>query len=194
MILEGLRRSSLSDERLLELVGSDAEAFGEFYRRHVGWVLRFCARSTRDPEATADLTAEVFAGALLAARRFDPGRGSARNWLLGIAIHKQASFERRGAVERRARRRLGIETYALTRADRAGFDGLEQLLPDAAGPVVSLLDRLPAQTAEVVRARIIDGLSYQELAAKTGVSEAALRKRVSRGLMRLRELIGDHDG
>jgi len=189
MEVRTLDSESISDERLLELAGDDRAAFAAFYRRHVEWVLRFCARRTRDVEVAADLTAEVFAAALLSAPRFRAERGSARNWLLGIAIHKLANLERRGAVERRARQRLGIETYALTAADRRGFD--ELLAID--GPeelALGLLDRLPDDQRLAVRARVIDGRSYNEIAEMFAINEATARKRVSRGLEALRARIG----
>jgi DNA-directed RNA polymerase specialized sigma24 family protein len=37
-----------------------------------------------------------------------------------------------------------------------------------------------------VRARLVDGLPYGEIAVAQGVSEAAIRQRVSRGLAGLR--------
>ena len=104
----------VADEQLLKLARRDVSAFGVLYRRHVAWVLRVCVRRTRDPEVAADLTAEVFAAALMGVRRYRPERGSAKNWLLGITLHKLSNLERRGAVERRARRQLGIDAYTLT--------------------------------------------------------------------------------
>ena len=62
------------DEDLLaRFVDGDAEAFVAFYQRHLPAVLGFFLRRTGDPELTADLTAEVFAAALLAAERYRPG-------------------------------------------------------------------------------------------------------------------------
>jgi hypothetical protein len=46
----------------------DREAFASFYRCHLPAVLRFLLRETGDRELSADLAAEVFAAALLAAR------------------------------------------------------------------------------------------------------------------------------
>ena len=60
-----------SDDDLLTT--DDAEAFGMFYDRHVHSVLGYFARRTGDPEVAADLTAETFASALTARRRFKPG-------------------------------------------------------------------------------------------------------------------------
>ena len=175
----------LSDAELLARSARDAEAFAVFYRRHVEWVLRVAARRTGSPEHAGDLTAEVFAAAMLAAPRFAPEResGEANNWLFGILLHKLAGFERRGAVERRARRRLGLQAPVLA------ADEFEAVLsaPDAGEPrVIALLERLPAPQRDAVRARVIEERSYGEVAAVLQISEASARKRVSRGLAALR--------
>ena len=69
-----------TDDELLS--SDDPEAFGVFYDRHVRALLGYFARRTRDPEVAADLTAETFASALVARRRFKPG-GAARG---GVAV------------------------------------------------------------------------------------------------------------
>jgi RNA polymerase sigma-70 factor (ECF subfamily) len=56
--------------------------------------------------------------------------------------------------------------------------------------VVDLLDELPAEQRQAVRARLIDDRAYGEIAGAEGVSEAAIRQRVSRGLASLRERMG----
>jgi DNA-directed RNA polymerase specialized sigma24 family protein len=80
---------SYSDDELLTAGGPDG--FALFYRRHVDSILRYFARSTRDAELAADLTAEAFAAALAAKRRFKPGGPPARAWLFGIASRKLAA-------------------------------------------------------------------------------------------------------
>lgn len=172
-----------SDAELLARCGAEPEAFGAFYRRHVDWVLRVSARRTGSPEHAADLTAEVFAAALLGARRYRPALGAPNNWLYGILLHKLAGFERRGAVERRARRRLHLGTPPLAVDEFAalvaahGHDG-----PD----VVALLERLPDDQRRAVRRRVVDERTYAELAQELRISEAGARKRVSRGLAAMR--------
>jgi hypothetical protein len=64
---------NVDDELLARFVGGDAEGFVEFYRRHRAAVLAYFLRRTGDVELTADLTAEVFAAALISARRYRPG-------------------------------------------------------------------------------------------------------------------------
>jgi RNA polymerase sigma factor (sigma-70 family) len=176
------RLEALSDAELLARTESEVEAFAVFYRRHVDWVLRVSARRTGQAEHAADLTAEVFAAALLAAAGFRPERAEPNKWLFGILLKKLAGFERRGAVERRGRRRLGICEPVLSSEE---FDRF--LVEEPRGPtVVGLLERLPVAQRDAVRARVINECSYPELASELNISEANARKRVSRGLAMLR--------
>src|ERR1700678_2057964 len=87
-------------------------------------VVGFLARETCDPEATADLTAEVFAAVALAARRYRPSHDSAAPWLTGIARNTLGASRRRGRVEVRARRRLGYEPIELFDSDLERVDAI----------------------------------------------------------------------
>lgn len=179
--------SRCSDEELLALGGRDAEAFGELYDRYEDHLLAFFRRATGGAELAADLTAEVFAAAIVSAASFRPELGSARAWLFGIARHELAQSWRRGRVEAQARRRLGMEPIVLSdenleRIDRLGEAGVTDSL--------KLLEALPADQRAAVRARVIDGLDYSDAADVLGCSEMVVRQRVSRGLRRLRALVG----
>ena len=58
--------SLLTDDELLRLTSDDREAFGEFYGRHVWAVLGELRRRGLATDEALDLTAEVFAAALVA--------------------------------------------------------------------------------------------------------------------------------
>ena len=94
----------MDDEAILAGLDREPDAFAVFYRRHVARLLR----RSHDATNTADLCAETFAAALAGARRFDPAKGSASDWLDGIADGLLDEARRRGAVPDRARRRLGM--------------------------------------------------------------------------------------
>jgi RNA polymerase sigma-70 factor (ECF subfamily) len=166
-------RDSLSDAELLAATPGDPDAFAMFYRRHVRAVLAFVACHA-EAEDVGDLVAEVFATALVHRRRFDPARGSAGAWLAGIARHKVADARRRGRVEARMCRRLGI---------RPPGPGTGELLVDGSA---ELLARLPTAQRRAVRARVLDDKPYAEIAREEAVSEQVVRKRVSRALAALR--------
>jgi RimJ/RimL family protein N-acetyltransferase/DNA-directed RNA polymerase specialized sigma24 family protein len=140
-----------TDAELLQATRGEVEAFGVFYRRHVEWVLGFLARRVGDPELAADLTSEVFAAALLSSRRYEPGLGEPKSWLFGIVLHKLASASRRGAAERRARRRLAMSSVPVEAADLDWIDALARAEDGQAA--MGLLSRLPADQRDVVTAR-----------------------------------------
>jgi RNA polymerase sigma-70 factor, ECF subfamily len=177
-------------ELLSAVVAGDGAAFATFYRRHLPAVVAFLVRETGDREATADLTAEVFAAVFLVARRFRArGAGSARPWVLGITRNKLLESRRRGRVEDRARRRLAFEPETLDDDDLARVDELA-----AAGrPVLKLVERLPGAQREAVRSRVLEGREYGEIARKLGCSELVARQRVSRGLARLRDQLTERE-
>jgi RNA polymerase sigma factor (sigma-70 family) len=175
--------TALSDEALL--TARDAAAFELFYRRHVQTLLGFFARRTRDPELAADLTAETFAAALADRRRYRPEKGAAAAWLFGIALHKLSDAQRRGYAERRARRRLGMERLELDDDDYARIESLAE-----AEGASALLELLAPEQRDAVRAHVLEGQGYREIAAAQQTSEMVVRKRVSRGLAAVRQRMG----
>jgi RNA polymerase sigma factor (sigma-70 family) len=176
-------RVTATDEELL--THQDAASFELFYDRYFERLLRFFSRRTRDAELAADLTAETFAAALAARRRYRPQRGRPDSWLFSIAYRKLADAQRRGYAEDRARRRLGIERIALTDDDIARINRLGQ--PDA---VTALVRELPPDQRDAIHAHVVEERGYGDIAAELEISEAVVRKRVSRGLAAIRRRLG----
>ena len=136
-------------------------------------------------EEALDLTAEVFATALIASRRYRPGEAPARAWLLGIARNKLAHRHRRAATETAARRKLGMPR--LTYSDEAR-ERVDELLGAEAHRYTNGTAALPPAEREAVVARVVEERDYEEIAAATGATPAAIRQRVSRGLAKLARL------
>jgi len=183
-----LMRDDRPDQDLLSATRrGNAEAFAEIYRRHYRLVLAYLIRRVRDPELAADLTGETFARALLAAHKGRQARNdTAAPWLLGIARHTMLDSIRQGQAEDRARRRLGMQTVALSDeevdmiAEIGSNDGLMRLARE-----------LPAKQRDALIARVIDERDYPEIAEELQCSEIVVRQRVSRALSILRDRAGD---
>jgi RNA polymerase sigma-70 factor (ECF subfamily) len=177
-----------SDKRLLAATrGGDAEAFGRFFTRHREDVVRYLRHQTGDAALAADLTAETFAAALLSVHRGRAGgvtNGAA--WLMGIARHKLIDSYRDGAVQDEARRRLGMAHIEVDEGDLARIDELVGLASD----LTMALEQLPESERRAVIERVVHDRDYPELAREAGRSEAVMRKRVSRGLGRLKRTAG----
>ncbi len=180
-------RSRWSDAQLLAAIAAcDERAFSVFYRRHLATIVGWCVRRTRDPDLAADLTAEVFAAVLVSAARYRPGGDSASGWLIGIARNVLGHSLRSGQVDARARERLGAAALVVEDDD---IELVFELAASASGTAGQLLAELPPHEQTAVRARVIDEREYAEIASELGCSELVVRKRVSRGLSRMRALL-----
>lgn len=175
-------------ELVVAIARGDGESFSVLYRRHLSAVLAYLMRETRDPEASADLLAEVFAEVLTASTRYEPRTPSALPWIIGIARNKLLMSFRRGKVEARARRRLAFEPAAI---DDADLERVESLAGAGTGRLTQLLAELPDHQEYAIRSHVVDGRSYREIASQLRTSEMVVRKRVSRGLSRLRDELSE---
>jgi len=154
-----------------------------FYRRHLPVVIGYLMRETSDAEVSADLAGEVFSSVLLAARRYRPEHASAVPWVVGVARNVLGTSRRRNRVEDRARRRLGLAPIEL---DDADLERVRTLADSDHSGITELLEQLPPDERSAVHARIVEERSYTEIATAVSCSEMVVRKRVSRGLARMR--------
>jgi RNA polymerase sigma factor (sigma-70 family) len=161
-----------SDAALLAAARTDPGAFRELYDRYADRVLAYHRRRCRDEDAAHELTAETFAQVWLVRKRFrDECDGSAAPWLFGIAGNVLKTSVRKRALEATARERLGIEILAPTVSPQEAW--LEDLEDE--------------EVPEAVRLRVLDELTYDEIATELGTTPGAARVRVHRGLAALRK-------
>jgi RNA polymerase sigma-70 factor (ECF subfamily) len=163
----------------------DPEAFACFYRRYRDVVVAYLVRRTRRAELAADLATESFTAALVAVHRedFEEPRDPAAG-LFSIAHHKLIDAYRRRRVEDRARRAAGIEPLVIHDVDLERVDALGD-----EDRVIALLEGLPADQRDAIRARILDEREYADISVDIQISPMVIRQRVSRGLRRLRDLL-----
>jgi RNA polymerase sigma-70 factor (ECF subfamily) len=177
-------RQDLDDVELILRSTREPELFGVLFERHAEPMLAFFARRTLDAEAAAELVAETFAEAFASRRRFrDQGLG-ATGWLYGIARHQLSRFFRRGSVDSRARRKLGMPEREVSPED---YDRIEELVDfervgRAIGQAFSVLSE---DQREALTLRVVEGRPYREVAEALRCTEETARARVSRGLKRL---------
>jgi RNA polymerase sigma factor (sigma-70 family) len=163
--------------------GAAAE-FERLYRANVEAVMAYFARRSADPHVVADLTADTFVTAITGFGSFDPGKGTARAWVFGIARHVYAAHcEAYGQQQNRLQRLAGRrdlepdqveELLDRIDAERAGRDlviGLG-MLPDRDRALVELVD--------------LAGLRPKEAAAALGITPGAARMRLMRARAQLR--------
>lgn len=174
-----------TDVELIAMVERRSGAMRELYRRHVDAVLAFLVRRGLDVETAADLTAETFAAALVAAPRFRPGPVPVRGWLFAIADHKRVDLVRRDRSSTDARRRLGLGDVRVQPDDIADLE--ERLDCTAIGrAAMGRIDDLPPAERDAVLAHIVRDEELADLARRLDITVPTLRRRIQRGLRRLR--------
>jgi len=165
--------------------GSALAEFEQLYLNNFDVVMAYFARRCVEPQVVADLTSETFVRAVGGFGSFDPGRGSARAWLFGIAARVYAQHCERSANDRDAVARLA-------RHSTLDVDDIDELTgridAERAGrALIERCSRLPALERAAVELVDLSGLTPKEAAAALGVSRVVLRKRLSRARTRLRK-------
>jgi RNA polymerase sigma factor (sigma-70 family) len=169
-----------------------AAGFERFYRAQVAAVTGYFARRSADPQTVADLTADTFVQAIVSFHAFDPGKGTERAWVFGIARrvyagHCEAHSQQRSRVMRLAGRRdldpdqIGelLDRIDAERSGRRLITGLTTL-SDADRAVIELVD--------------LAGLRPKEAADVLNIAPGTVRMRLMRARTRLRRAATTPEG
>jgi RNA polymerase sigma factor (sigma-70 family) len=174
-----------NDAELLNAAWQDPEAFREFYDRYAVWIRSWFLRHTGSEPGSLDLTAETFAQAWHASRRFrDEADGSGAPWLFGIARNLLRQYHKHNRIESAARERMGLQA---TSAECEDYERIEERSEvRSLTPLLRHAVRaLPAEQRRALELRVVHQLPYEAVAGRLGCSQNAARLRVSRALRAL---------
>ncbi len=158
---------------------TNADAFGELYRRHVTRVYRYHMAHTGNVKDAEDLTSQTFMAALEGIRSFR-GSGSFAAWILGIAARKKAMFFRGIRPEVPIEAARHIPSPSLSTDQLAN----QRLRLDS---ITRALKQISPERADAIALCFFSELTYAEAGHVLKKSEAAAKMLVSRGLQDLRE-------
>ena len=167
------------------------EDFEAVFREHFAPVHRFIARRVGKALAE-DLAAEVFATAYRRRAAYQPGRGSLRSWLYGIANNVVRGHWRdeQQLLELDARLARDLPVPVAQFADAAD----ERVIAATLAPrIAGALAALNREQREVLLLHAWAGLSHEEIAAALGIAQGTARSRLSRARTALRALLGEFD-
>jgi len=172
----------------------DSSAVAALYERNrgrvFGFLVRVCGR-----QAAEDVFQEVWIRVMRKVGAFDPRRGTFRAWVLVIAMHAAIDRMRRGGV--RAAEPLDVPQgedgpprmeRVESREPSAERGAMSAELGDA---LERALDRLAPARRAAVLLRHHAGMSYGEIADALGVAEGTAKSMVHRGVIELRDRMGD---
>ncbi len=184
-----MTHSDLDRERLVRdlarVASGDVAAMRALYGRTAAKLFGVCLSYTRDREAAEDVLQDVYVRVWNSAGRFDAARASPITWLATLARHAAIDWLR--ADGRRARL---ADLPPDTLEPEPGGDVLLAQAEERAR-VVACLDWLDDNQARCIRGAFFDGFSYPQLAQRQEVPLGTVKSWVRRGLLRLRECLGD---
>jgi RNA polymerase sigma factor (sigma-70 family) len=178
------RQPAATGERI-----ADPRDFEAAFREHFPPVYRFIARRVGAALAE-DLAAETFATAYRRRARFDPGQGSLRSWLYGIANNLVRNHWR---AEQHL---LMLDARLLPEVDLSGgSDVVDQRVTAAllAPRLATALGQLTGDQRDVLLLHAWGELSHEEIATALQIAVGTARSRLSRARATLREHLGDFD-
>ena len=170
----------MDDHQLLrQFRHGDTRAFEAFLERHEGGLLRTVTRLTGDASLAQDVVQETFL-ALLQEMGRSEGPTQPRAWLFQVARNRA-----RDAMKKESRMRARQRSAATPEATR-GVDGALALEEkDEACRVARHLETLPVDVVEVLSLKVLEGMSYREIATVTGHSLGKISALVHQGLKSL---------
>lgn len=191
---------SVDDVRLLELFCREGsqDAFAELVRRHIDMVYASAMRQVRDPATAEDVVQGTFIILAGKARRLG-ATVVISSWLLNTT-----RFVAMDALKARRRRTRHEQVAGLERVGRMNPDTQEPRWtagagrpgagPSAAGTgfdevVDRALGRLGRAARDVLVLRYFRNQSFSEMADQLHITEPAARKRLSRALGQLRQVL-----
>jgi RNA polymerase sigma-70 factor (ECF subfamily) len=192
---EDARADDLTADELTALAERRPEALERFFDVYFARVYGYVRRLVKDEHAAEDLTQDIFMHLHRALSTYDPRR-ALRPWVFTIATNKvrdywsSRTFQERAAMigdeddegELDPRR----EARAAERGPRETLSGKE--LESA---VEAAIERLPGTLRQTLMLRYFEELSFEEIARAVDKNEVAVRKRYSRALAELRELLSE---
>ena len=175
-----------------------AEAFEELFEAYEQKIFNAIYRLVGDHEDAADLTADTFARAL---RGYDRFRGDAQpyTWLYRIALNLCKNYFRQQQHRSRVHS-FSLDSPTEVEGERLARD-IEDPAPSPASQaeareleqkVATCLALLRPEFRTLIVLRDIQGLSYQEIGNVLGCSEKAVKSRLFRARVQLRDALTEH--
>jgi RNA polymerase sigma factor (sigma-70 family) len=175
-------------ETLVAVGDEDRSAFRTLYSLTSAKLFGVCLRICGDRQAAEDVLSDVYFTIWKRAGAFEPGRASPISWLATIARNRAIDWRRASGRAPTAR----IDEIAEIADERISAE--ESLLLDERSSQLSLcLDQLDERQRNAIRTAFFDGLTYAELASRDAVPLGTMKSWVRRGLLRLKDCLGDAD-
>jgi RNA polymerase sigma factor (sigma-70 family) len=176
-----------SDADLIVQSLTEPGLFTAVFDRHSAEILRY-VYARLGPDMAEDVTAETFLAAFQCRGSYDGAWSDARPWLYGIAMRQVSRHRRVEARRLRLLQSAPADGPAEDHSDRTAERVTAQRLRPR---LAAALAALPRQDRQLLLLVAWAELSYAEAAAALGTTTSAVKARLHRIRVRMRQELGD---
>ncbi len=178
-----------TDEKLVaRTLAGDRAAFRLLVERHYTGVFRLCRSILRHPEDAEDATQEVFVRVHEALSQY-AGRGAFGAWLRRLTVNHCLN-RTQSAATKASRNAYSLDLMAETlSAPREDLPEAQFFRAEEKARIKAELDFLPASQRAALGMRLLENMTYEEIADVMGVPVNSVRSWLHRGRARLREAL-----
>lgn len=185
----------MDDEQLVSalarLAEGDKAALRPVYAATSAKLFAICLRICGERDAAQDVLQEVYIKLINRAGGYQATAGAPMAWMARIARNSAIDWLRANRRRTNDGRSMFVAELPMDQADDSA--SAEQMLGSAqeAERLGQLVDGLEDDQRRHLRDAFFGGLTYAEVAARDGIPLATVKSRIRRGLMRLRQELGE---
>ena len=165
-------------------------AFEALYDRYVNILYASALKFVKEDADAQDVVQDVFIQIWDKAKLYDPAKGKPLTWALTLTRNR--SIDRIRAIQRRTRLRDEFEAETVMDESVGVREALSGVDASEKGQILrAAVSQLSPQQKKVIELAYFGGLTQTEIAEKLGEPLGTDKARARRGLLRLKELLGD---
>jgi len=187
------------DFSIENLKSGDRREFARLVEMYSGRIYNLALRILNDPQDAEDVLQETFIKAYRALPSFE-GRSKLSTWLFRIASNEALMLIRKSrpelilTMEQRDNQQVDTDLEEPEIVDWCCLPEKELLSTEARQFLDEAIQKLSASLRVVFVLRDIEGLSIRETSESLGISEAAVKIRLLRARLKLREELTEYYG
>lgn len=175
---------TFSDEELLSLSERSPKAFEVLLSRYQKTFFGRALHMVKSADDAEDVVQEAFVRIYRFSHKFEAAGGSFKAWAMTILMNVARTRYAKKATERSRLAPLIPEQYESLGSER------EREVNEARDVIIRALEGVPEDTSRIMRLAFLDGIPYNDIAEKEGISVGAVKTRVHRAKKILAKTIG----
>lgn len=180
--------AQLDDLALAQLAGSNPEAFGELYSRHVNRIYNYIYYRTGNHHDAEDLSARVFQRALRHVGAFEDKGVPFTAWLYRIAHNLVANWHR----DRSRRPVIPLDQHVAV-SEVAVHPEVEAIAHEEQTLLLDAVRDLPDDRQQLLILKFVERMSNAQIGEVMGRTEGAIKSLYHRTLNALREDVRERE-